>query len=229
MARSTSALALAGVPRVNLLPRVEIERRARNALAVSWLWALLGAAVIVALVAAGAFWLQWSASQRLEAEQARTTKLVSDLGGLSDVAAQVNAEAQLKSFLATSMGYDIEWGRTVSSLAGALPGGVSLTGFDLTAGGTPKAAPAKADAVKTDAAADAASSAVGLTGTLTFGGPSPVEIAPVIRSIRAIPGVLDADGTQVTRTDGTDGGYTYQLTITFDQSVYSGAFAKAAN
>lgn len=220
MARSTSALAFAGVPRVNLLPRVEVERRQRNALTVKWMWGLLAAVLVVGLVAAGAYSLKWTAERSLEAEQATTTTLLGQLDDLSDVSAELHTQSDLREFLSSAMGSDLEWSRTVSSAIAVLPASVRLTAFDLTSGGAP-------------AGGEAADGAIGLTGTVTFEGPTPIGIADTIRAVRAVPGVLDADGTEVSRVaaGGEDEAvrYTYQLTITFDQSVYSGAFAKEAN
>jgi hypothetical protein len=214
MARNTAAAVLAGIPRVNLMPRVEIERRERADSLRKWGWGVVATLVALLLIIAGAFVLNWAAQQRLAAEQARTNELLTELAGLSDVSVALSAQDDLEAFRADAMASDLEWTRVYSTLVDGLPAGVTLTGFDLTVG----PAPTPGD----DVAAQ-----VGLDGGLTFTSPRAVEIAQLIRTYRAIPGVIAAEGSDVSSA-GDDAGYTYQLTITFDQSLYTGAFAQKA-
>ena len=50
--------ALAGAPRINLLPRSELDRRARERLTRRWVWGVFGAILVALLIIAGTFWLQ---------------------------------------------------------------------------------------------------------------------------------------------------------------------------
>lgn len=96
--RNGAALALAGIPRVNLMPRAEIQRRERVDLTRGWAIGA-GAAVLVALlVIGGAFAWRTMADQRLAAEQARTDALITELAGYADVSAALSDAEALKAF-----------------------------------------------------------------------------------------------------------------------------------
>lgn len=218
MARSTNQPVYAGVPRVNLMPRVETERRARAALWRIWGWVIVGALVITVVLAAGMFWLRWAAEQQLAAEQARTQALVSELASLSDVSAAVAAQSELEAFATEAGGAAPTWTAALAAVAGSLPAGVPLAGFDLDVGGI---------------ATETPDESVGLTGTLDLQSFTPVDIAPAIRALRALPGVMSVDGREVTSTVSAPvviddeqvqpeaRVYAYELTITFDQSIYA--------
>ena len=138
MSSTAPAFALAGVPRVNLMPPLEIERRKRGSLVRVWAWVVVAAMLVAALVVAGAFALKFVADQALVAEQAETTVLLSELASLSPVSSAIATEAELTDFRADAMGADFAWAPVVATVAGALPGDVRLTGFDFTAGGIPQ-------------------------------------------------------------------------------------------
>lgn len=210
---TTLAPPFSGVPRVNLMPRSEVVRRERDAVIRGWMWGVLGAIVIALLIIAGAFVLKWAADQRLAAEQAQSNALLGELAALSDVSQSLAAEQELTGFRAEAMGADFSWAPVIASIAGSLPEGAALTGFDLLSGGVPQGE---------DAALE-----VGLTGTVSVGSGDPIDIVEAVRSLRQVPGVLDADGQSVTSSSVTDGSYAYLLTVTFDQSIYSGEYAVA--
>ncbi|WP_404432425.1 hypothetical protein LG299_00380 [Microbacterium lacus] len=215
MARSVIGLPLSGVPRVNLIPRSEIERRDRAATLRGWGWGIVATLLALMLIIAGAIALNWLAQQRLVGEQARTNTLLTELASLSEVSVALSTQTDLKSFRAAAMASDLEWTGVYSTLTGALPAGVTLTGFNLITG------PVPVEGVEV-------TEQVGLDGGLTFSSPGPIEMATLIRAYRALPGVIDADGWQVassTDTGDTAAAYTYELTITFDQSLYTGAYA----
>ena len=99
------------------------------------------------------------------------------------------------------------------SVATALPSDAELIGYDFVSGGAPQGA---------DAALE-----VGLTGTVSVQSPRPLDIVATIRAIRALPGVIYADGQSVTESSVAEGDYGYLLNVTFDQSIYSGDYALA--
>jgi hypothetical protein len=209
MASANPAVPLLGAPpRVNLMPRAETERRERSALAKRWAAALLAAVVLVGAASAGAFWLQFSAGLRLATENTRTTMLLGQLAALSDVRQALDLETELVAFRADAMANDLSWSRLLATVQQALPPGVSTTGFSLTPGGIPQGE---------DPAAE-----IGATGTVTLTSTTPAEIVPIIRALRAVPGVLEADGWQVMEEQDA---YSYELRIAVDQSVYTGAYA----
>ncbi|GAA1468028.1 hypothetical protein [Microbacterium thalassium] len=210
MTAAIPAVPFGGVPRVNLIPRSEIERRQRDATLRGWVWGIGGAVLAAVLVIAGALALNWFADQRLAAEQARTNDLLVELATLSDVSTALSTERDLTSFRAESMGSDFAWSPVIDSLESTMPGEVSLIGFNLIAGGVPQGE---------DPALEP-----GLIGTLTLSSPNVIDIAQTVRSMRSIDGVIDADGSLVATSSSTVGQYTYELSITFDQSIYSGRY-----
>ena len=205
------APALGGLPRVNLMPRGEIARRERSALISKWMWGMVGAVVLALLIVAGALALKLMADQRLAAEQAQSTQLLAEVSALADVSAALTTEQELTAFRAEAMGADFAWAPVIRTLSGSLPEGAALTGFDLVSGGAPQT--------------DDPATEVGLTGTISVTSADPIDIVAAIRDLRAVPGVIYADGQSVTSSSVTEGSYAYLLTVTFDQSVYSGAYA----
>lgn len=203
--------AYAGTPRLNLMPRVEVTRREREALTRRWVWAALGAIVITLLIIAGAFAVKFFADQRLVAEQAQTNDLLVELSGLSEVSQALAAEQELTQFRAEAMAGDFAWAPVIAKVIGILPTDVILTGFNVTTGGKPQS--------------EAPETEVGLVGTFAFDSPNPIDIVAAVRSLRAVDGVLYADGQAVTASTVTEGHYAYELTVTFDQTIYSNTYA----
>lgn len=204
-----AAFGIGGVPRVNLMPRAETERRERGALLRRWIWALVGALFIVVLATAGAFWMQFTAQQRLAEANTQTTNLLTDLAGLSDVRVALDAETQLETFRADAMGADLGWAAMQTALVSTLPDGVTLTGFTIAPGAIPTG--------------DDPTLEVGATGSLTLSSETPVDIVPLIRAMRPLAGVIEADGWQLTTGDG---GFTYEIRMVLDQTFYAGQYAE---
>ncbi|MHC3000389.1 hypothetical protein [Microbacterium sp. HJ5] len=206
--------AFASMPRVNLLPKSEIARREREVLTRKWAWGVLAAMLIALLLIGGAFFLKLTADQRLAAEQARTNDLLVELAALSGTSEALATEAELTAFRTEAMATDVGWQPVVDSVENVLPTGVSLTGFELTVGSMP-------------GDGDPATAA-GLTGLIRLDSPTPVDIVDVVRSLRAVEGVLEADGQAVTSSTSEAARYAYLLTVTFDQTVYTGEYAPVA-
>jgi hypothetical protein len=213
MASATPAFALAGVPRVNLLPPVEIERRRRSSLVRGWTWGVFAALVVAFLLVGGAFALKLTADQALVAEQSQTNALLTELGTLSAVSGALSTEQELTAFRGDAMGSDFAWSPVIAALTGALPAEVQLVGFDVLTGGNPQTA---------DPATE-----VGLTGTVTLASPTPLDLPEAVRQLRGLPGIMSVDGRAVTTGQEGVGTYSYELDITFDQSIYSGEYAPA--
>lgn len=200
-----------GVPRVNLMPRAELERRERDRLVGRWVWLTLGAIVIAVLIIGGAFALKFVADQRLTAEQARTTALLSEVASLSEVSEALATEAELAVFRTEAMATDLAWTPVLAKVTGILPEGTTLTGFDLTVGGAPQG--------------DDPTAEQGITGTISIESTTPLDIVPIIRSLRGVEGVLYADGVSVTESEVSEGRFGYVLNVELDQTVYSGKYA----
>ena len=200
-----------GAPRVNLMPRTEVARRERDQLVRLWVWIVLGAIVVAVLIIAGAFAFKFFADQRLVAEQARTTALLTEIASLSEVSQALATESELTDFRTDAMATDLAWTPVIGKITGILPSDTTLTGVDLAVGGVP---------VGDDPALEQ-----GLVGTVTFDSPTPIDIVPLIRSLRGVEGVLYADGQSVTSSQVSSGMYSYLLTVEFDQTVYSNEYA----
>ncbi len=202
---------IGGLPRVNLLPRREIERRAQMSLLRRWGWGLAAALLVVVLVTAGAFVLQAGASLRLAQENARTNTLLSQVAALQPVRDKLTLESELVGYRAQAMGADLTWGTVVATAEKALPDDVILAGFALTAGALPLG--------------DDPTLEVGAVGTLTLASDSTLDLVPYVRALRQQPGVLStvSDGWAL-QADGA--GYLYTVSLGIDQSVYTGAFAE---
>ena len=208
---SSYAASIGGVPRVNLMPRSEIAKRERDKLTRGWMWGVLAAIVVALMIIAAGFALKWTADQRLAAEQAKSNALLGELAALSDVSNALATEDELIAFRAEAMASDMAWSPILDAIATTLPSGAALTGFELVSGGVPQGE---------DPAAE-----VGLTGTISLASSDPIDIVRTVRTLRDVPGVMLADGQSVTSSAVTDGAYAYVLTITLDQSIYSGEYS----
>lgn len=202
-----------GIPRVNLMPRVEVARRERDKLVRMWVWIVFGAILVALLVIAGAFAFKFLADQRLISEQARTNALLTEIAALSEVSQALATESELTGFRGEAMATDLAWTPAVAKVTGILPADTTLTGFDFAVGGVPQG---------DDPAAEP-----GLVGTFSVDSPTPLDIVAIIRSLRGIEGVLFADGQSVTSSQVSEGRYAYLLNVVLDQTVYSGEYAAA--
>jgi hypothetical protein len=223
MARIATAV-VGGPPRVDLLPRSELDRREREKLSAIWVRIGLLAVLLAVLLIGGAMAFNLWAQQNLAAEQARSSQLVQQIGALSDVSGALATETELQNFRGEAMGSDLAWTAILDKVRSPLLPDNAVLGFDLTPGVAP--APATADAKKDE---EAAKKAVGLTGTLTIESPTAVDLGPYVRSLRGVPGVLAADANAVVTSQAAPGRYTYTVDITFDQTVYSDRFVKEAS
>lgn len=211
MSAAVPSIPIGSVPRVNLIPRSELDRRERATTARRWVWGVIGAFLASLALIAGAMVMNWLADQQLAAEQARTNALLTELASLSEVSNALATEQELLTFRAESSGFDFEWAPIVADLNSTLPDGVELVGFDLIAGGVPQGEDPTAE--------------LGLVGSLTLSSPNAIDIAETVRSMRALESVSDADGRLVSTSQQSVGAYTYELVIAFNQTIYSERFA----
>lgn len=202
-----SGLAIAGVPRVNLLPPSELHRRAAGALVRRWVAGLAATAVVVSGLVVAAYWERTVAAQQLAAEQARTLELNIELAGLSHISLAFAERTALAALRAEAMGSDTAWQETFAELAGALPKGTSLAGFDLVTGANPVA---DADP----------GTGIGLVGRLTVNTEDPADQKRMIDTLRSLDVVLAADAGPLT-SQGEDG-FTFVVEFVLDQTHYSG-------
>lgn len=207
-----TTIAAGRMPRVNLLPPSELARRDRAKLIRRWFWAGFATLLVVLALVAGAFALKWVADQQLAAEQATTNDLLLELSGLSDVSRALATETELSAFQSEALGADFAWQPVINSISSALPTGVTLAGFDVVTGGIPQGEdPAMQE---------------GLVGVIRVESPTAIDMPTTIRAVRGLPSVIDADGRLVATSLAGVGAFQYEISVTFDQSIYSGAYAQ---
>ncbi len=213
MSTAVPTIPLGGIPRVNLIPRSELDRRDKVATARRWGWGVVGAILASLVLIAGAMALNFIAAQQLAAEQTRTNTLLAELGSLAEVSGALASERELSQYRSEAGGYDFEWAPVVADLQSTLPAGVEIVGFDLITGGVPQGEDPTAE--------------VGLTGTLTLSSPNAIDIADTVRAMRGLESVIEADGQLVMSSQQSVGAFTYEILITVAQTIYSDRFVIA--
>ncbi|MEW1834744.1 hypothetical protein [Microbacterium sp. NPDC079995] len=211
-ASRTPSLRVGSLPRVDLLPPSEIRRR--DTLARARLWLLVGLACtgVAVLAIAGAFAYKMTADLRLATEQSRTAALLSGIAELSDVSEALADRTALQGMRRDAMAGDLEWRRVVELVADRLPPGVSITGYSLDAGPAP--------VPDGDPA-----TATGVSGTITFTSPAPIDFVQVTRDVRSSTGMRAADVEALTSAEDL---FTYSIRVDLDQTVYSGDYDEEA-
>lgn len=202
-----SGMVIAGVPRVNLLPASEIQRRAAGALVQRWAVGLLATAVAVAGLVAAAHWERGIAARQLAAEQARTLALNGELAGLAHVSQAFTERTALTSLRAEAVGNDLAWRALFSDLTSVIPRGAELIGFDLITGANPW--------VDGDPAA-----AIGVVGRLTIRSKDPADQNRMIDRLRALDITLAADAGSLS-SDRAEG-FTFIVELVLNQTHYTG-------
>lgn len=208
-----SGLVLSGVPRVNLLPPSELERRATLSLLKRWVIAVLATAVVVSGVVIAANGVRAVASLELAAEHNRTLTLNAELASFADVSRALAEQAELTTYRGNAMGNDIEWRDFFKTLTSAVPDESDIRDFTLVAGANPVEG------------ADPAI-AIGLIGRLTLATTDPQDVARMVKQLRELGVTLAAD-TGSLSTAGEDG-YTYTVEFVVNQTPYSGRLTSEA-
>lgn len=207
-ASRTPVLSVGALPRVELLPPSEIRRRDMLARARTWLFIGVACLAVSLLAVTGALAYRMAADIRLAAEQSRTQALLVGIAELSDVSAALSDRSSLEGMRRDAMSGDLEWSGVLQLVAARLPAGVSITGYSLEAGPAPVADGDPA-------------TATGVSGSVTFTSPAPIDFVQVTRDVRSSAGMREADVEALTSADGV---FTYTVHVDLDQSVYSGAY-----
>lgn len=207
-ASRTPVLSVGALPRVELLPPSEIRRRDMLARARTWLFIGVACLAVSLLAVTGALAFRMAADIRLAAEQSRTQALLVGIAELSDVSAALSDRSSLEGMRRDAMSGDLEWSGVLQLVAAQLPAGVSITGYSLEAGPAPVADGDPA-------------TATGVSGSVTFTSPAPIDFVQVTRDVRSSAGMREADVEALTSADGV---FTYTVHVDLDQSVYSGAY-----
>lgn len=210
--KAGKALVLGGTPRVNLLPPVERESRARRALRRRWLGAAICAvALVIAGAGLSAFWTVQIDRDQAAAAQ-RSKQLQSELAQYSQ-AVYLRAHLQkLESLVAQAGSNDQSWGPLITEVKSVLPKGVRLIGFTVVPGAAPVPG------------ADP-STQVGLKGTLTFSAATTSAQAETISQLRTLLTFIDVDAGELS-SNGPTAGFSFVATFSADQTRYTGQFAQ---
>jgi len=211
MSRQRGGAIRPGLPRVNLMPAVELARRERGILLRRWALGLLATATVVGLVVTGALALRIAADQRLAAEQQRTQELIAQLAEFTEVTEATSGRTQLQDYVSQAAGNDLAWRKLFDAVTDALPDGVHLEGYQLTVGALPETGVEPAQQV-------------GIAGVLTLATGRPADQAATVTALRKLPGAFLVDVGDLTAADA--GGFTFVVTFVADQTVYSGRFEK---
>lgn len=204
-------LVLGAAPRVNLMPRAEVERRATQKLVGRWIRGVLATLVVVIVASALTFWLQASAQYRLDAENARSADLLEQVAALQPVNAKLLLETELAQLRADAMATDMSWAALTETIEQKLPASVVISGFALTAGGAP--------------ATDDPATEIGAAGTLTLTSEDSTDVVALVRQLRGVAGILSVDSWSASALDDA---FEYTIRIVFDQTFYSGRYIEEA-
>lgn len=199
------------VPRVNLMPRSEVARRERDKLVRLWVWIVFVSILVAALIVAASFWFKLMADQRLAAEQAQTSVLLTEIASLAEVSQALATESEITAFRSEAMATDLAWAPLLSKVTSILPAGTTLTAYDFAVAGAPQR--------------DDPTLEPGVIGSVSIDSPTPLDIVAIIRSLRAVEGVLYSDGQSVISSQISEDTFTYLLNVKFDQTAYSGVYA----
>lgn len=197
-----------GLPRANLLPRSEVQRREVRRLARSWVGIGIGALVLTVVLIGAAFAYNMQAALRLTAANAQTQQVIAGIAELAPVSKAVADRTEISSLIEQSMGGDIEWRTAVMTVASALPAGVEVTDYSLAAGTLPTG--------------DDPTTAVGAAGTFTVISSEPLSLVDSTRALRAVDAVTAVSVQSLAEADGV---FTYTIEVELDQSIYSGDYA----
>ncbi|MBA3019998.1 hypothetical protein [Propionicimonas sp.] len=208
--RSRKPLILGGPPRVDLLPAVEAENRARRELRMRWLGVFLLAVVLVGSVSAVGFGWTVRTSAQMAASHKQGDELNAELAKYSEAARVSRDVDKLQGIRAQAGSNDLAFGPLIAEITAVLPSGVTLTGFKLAPGPAPK------EGVE-------AAKQVGLTGTLTFSAKLTASQAETVTRLRTVRGFIDVDAGKL---EADDSGYVFEATFSADQSRYTGRFAQ---
>jgi len=196
-------------PRVNLIPRAELERRRSRRAARAWLVALIIAALLAIGMVGGAWAAKELAGRKLAQEQQRTGALAEQLEGYRDVSGALRAQESLTRMRATAMGADLSWTALIDSIRRQLPDGVTLGWYTIASG------PAVGDEAET----------AGPSGTITVMTQNLALLTTAAEAIR------DGDAVSMIalqHTEATEGVVVATFEIAFTSVVNSGAYAREA-
>lgn len=243
----TPTLAYGAAPRVNLLPPAERERRERVALIRRWASVAVAVAVVVVLVCLVAVLRTRSARSHLADERARTNALAGQLATYRDVSAATRDRASYQAYRTRVMTHDVSWGSVLGALQATLPAGAAITGFDAVVATGPSATASAGtgnpgtsnpgtgnpgtsnpgSAAGSAAASAAAPAGTAVTVTLDVTTKRPPDQQGIVAGFAKTPGVLGVDLSSLSSESYPR--YTSTTVVFFDDSVFSGKYARTGS
>lgn len=203
MPNNSPVTVVAGVPRVDLMPRSETLRRGRASLVRMWAFLALGAAALGILIIGAALVFLLTANGALAAEEDRSARIAAERASLAPVDQAVTTRAAIEALRARVAANDVEWRSLLTGIGSRMPPEVTLVEFTL-------------QPVDPLAAADPETD-VGVAGTLTFIGPDPQSQTATIDALRTVPGHLTSDaGAYRTPAPGV---VEFDVEVSFDKTA----------
>lgn len=207
---SAAKIEAGGVPRVNLLPREVVAKRAQTALLKGWGLRLVTAVIVVAVGVTGMFAWQAVTALRLGAAQAEGMNLLTQISTKAEIQQLLNTESKLGALEANALATDLGWADSVQKIISKFPEGAWLCSFELASGAAPSGEP---------------ETQVGLSGVFSICGQFASAI-PYLRDASSVDGVRSAtviDG----KYDSEISAYAHNIAIVFDQTIYLSGKKKA--
>lgn len=218
-----AGVAVATLPRVNLLPPEIAENKAFRVMQLR-----LAAVVVVALAIVGLVYMQVaggesSARNRLDAAQSQSTSLQHQISKLSNVTATAKQLEAAQGALAKAMGAEVRWSRYLNDLSITLPSNVWVTNVTVTETAAP--------AGSTAAAAATAGKGTSSLGSLSIQGKalSFNDVAVWLETLAKEKGYTDVWLTQgATEKIGDQEVVDFTSTVGFTPQVLSQRYLKQA-
>lgn len=218
-----AGVAVATLPRVNLLPPEIAENKAFRVMQLR-----LAAVVVVALAIVGLVYMQVaggesSARNRLDAAQSQSTSLQHQISKLSNVTATAKQLEAAQGALAKAMGAEVRWSRYLNDLSITLPSNVWVTNVTVTETAAP--------AGSTAAAAATAGKGTSSLGSLSLQGKalSFNDVAVWLETLAKEKGYTDVWLTQgATEKIGDQEVVDFTSTVGFTPQVLSQRYLKQA-
>lgn len=212
---SADDLILGGPPRVDLLPPEVRARRRARAHRRSLLLGVAGAVVLTMLGIGAASLLSLQAQSQLQAEQQRTTRILTEQGKYVGVRTIQQRMTIVQAAQEVGASTEIDWKAYLDSIQATLPANVTVTTVTVDSA-TPLAIYQQATAPLQG----------GRVATISFTATTPSfpELPVWLTALRTLPGYADAAPDSAT-LDTTSGTYTVSITMHVNAEAFDDRFS----
>ncbi|ROQ37390.1 hypothetical protein EDF46_2846 [Frondihabitans sp. PhB188] len=209
-----NAVAIGGVPHVDLLPlEVRAERRARQNVRRAWL-GVVGVAVIAVIATGGATLVSMHAQEDLATSQGETSSLSAEQAKYAKVKVVENQTTLIDAARQVGGGTDIDWNAYLQKLQATLPADTTIKSVSVDS--------ASATTAYTQSSAALQGVRIG-TVTVTVESPTLPSVPKLLNGLVTLPGYVDATPGTVNASDGV---YTANIVMHINQDAYSGLYTK---